>query len=278
MKYLLLCGVHGDEQNAVLSTIKAYNAIQQENHGSVQLCSLIVNTPALRACEREFPGNAPSTNDMNRMYGKDEDFNPEEAVEQIKQKVAESDVVIDIHNSPACANSILISNSDYAEDYVRFATEMGICYIVSESATNTAKKFAIESGKIGFTVELGGMGFCPEFKTVIAKNVQFIHRLVMSVESYVQNGGKFEKKFPMVQNCIVTQIYAHNEGIVDYAKELGDSFRAGEVIGCIYAPNGTIVEKVVAPFDGWFADSLPKIWVDAGDVICDLQPAAGGKR
>lgn len=274
MKYLLLCGVHGDEQNAVLSTIKAYNAIQQENHGSVQLCSLIVNTPALRACEREFPGNAPSTNDMNRMYGKDEDFNPEEAVEQIKQKIMESDIVIDIHNSYACANSILISNSDYAEDYVKFAKKMGICYIVTESATNTAKKFAIEAGKVGFTVELGGMGFCPEFKTVIEKNVQFIHRLVMSLEVYAQQGGRFEKKFPMVQSCIVRSIYAHNEGVMDYNKCLGDTFRAGEVIGNIYSPGGAIVEKVVAPFDGWVADAMPKIWVEPGDVICDLQPDA----
>jgi predicted deacylase len=274
MKYLLLCGVHGDEQNAVLSTIKAYNVIQQEKHASIQMDNWIVNVPALRACEREFPGNDKSTNDMNRMYGNDSDFNPEEAIEQIKQKIMEVDVVIDIHNSPACANSILISNSDYAEDYVKFASEMGICYIVSESATNTAKKFAIASGKIGFTVELGGMGFCPEFKTVIDKNVQFIHRLVMSIESYVQRGGRFEKKFPMVQNCIVRQIYAHNEGIVDYTKALGESFRAGEVIGGIYAPNGKLVEKIVAPFDGWFADSLPKIWVEAGDVICELQPAS----
>lgn len=272
MKYLFLCGVHGDEQNAVLSTIKAYNSIKQENHESIQIDCLIVNTPALRACQREVPDKAGPTMDMNRMYGTETDFKPDEAISTIKQKIMESDVVIDVHDSPACANSILISNSDYAEDYVKFAKEMGICYIITESATNTAKKFAVEAGKVGFTVELGGMGFCPEFKTVIDKNVQFIHRLVMSIEVYAQNGGKFEKKAPLVQNCIVRSIYAHTEGIMDYTKGLGDTFRAGEVIGCIYSPSGVIVEKVVAPFDGWVSDAMPQIWMEAGSVICDLQP------
>ena len=275
MKYLLLCGVHGNEQNAVLSTIKTFNSIKQENHESIQIDCLIVNTPALRACQREVPEKPDPTMDMNRMYGTEQDFKPDEAVATIKKKIMESDVVIDVHNSYACANSILISNSDYAEDYVKFATEMGICYIVTESATNTAKKFAIEAGKVGITVELGGMGYGPEFKTIIDKDMQFIHRLIMSLEVYAQRGGKFEKKAPLVQNCIVRSIYAHTEGIMDYTKELGDTFRAGEVIGCIYSPSGVIVEKVVAPFDGWVADAMPQIWVEAGAVICDLQPRAG---
>ena len=272
MKYLLLCGVHGDEQNAVLSTMKAYNSLKQENHGSIQINCVIVNTPALRACQREVPEKDEPTMDMNRMYVNEPDFNPDSIVETIKQKIMESDVVIDVHDSPACANSILISNSDYAEDYVKFAKEMGICYIITESATNTAKKFAVEAGKAGFTVELGGMGFCPEFKTVIDKNIQFIHRLVMSIEVYAQRGGHFLKKAPMVQNCIVRSIYAHTEGIMDYTKGLGETFRTGEVIGGIYSPTGILVEKVVAPFDGWVADAMPKLWVEAGDVICDLQP------
>lgn len=273
MKYLLLCGVHGNEQNAVLSTIKAHNLIMQESHESIQIEGLVVNTAALREDQREVPEPSPKTNDMNRMYDSEPEFNADEAIETIKKKVAECDVVIDVHNSIACANSILISNSDYAGDYVKFANSMGICYIVTESATATAKKYAIESGKIGFTVELGGMGFCPEFNTIIAKNVKFIQNLVMSLETYVQRGGRFERRQPMVQNCCVQTLFAHHEGVVDYYKSLGEMTTRGEVIAKIISPQGQIVEEIVAPFDGWIADAMPKLWVQPGGDICEMQPA-----
>lgn len=272
MKYLLLCGVHGDEHNAVLSTIKAFNLIKKEGIEGINIDSWVVNTAALRACQREVPDPSPKTKDMNRMYGNEQVFNPDDAIEAIKNKIAECDVVIDVHNSLACANSILISNSDYAGDYVKFAQEMGICYIVTESATDTAKKYAIEVGKIGFTVELGGMGFCPEFNTVIAKNVTFIHKLVMAVETYIRRGGQFNKATPMIQNSCVQTLYAHHEGIADYYKALGERAEKGEIIAEIISPQGHVVEEIRAPFDGWIADAMPKLWVQPGVDICEMQP------
>lgn len=271
MKYLLLCGVHGDEQTAVLSTIKAYNAIKAEKHDSIELNLSLVNKQGLRACQRTVPEEDEPTTDMNRMYGGPTKYDTKVIIDSIKTIISAVDVVIDVHNSPSCANGILISNNAYAPDYVKFAQDQHIGYMLRESAVNTAKKYAIEKGKIGITVEMGGMGAGPELLKVIDNQTTFLHRLIMSLEVYTQNGGKFGKSACLPATSNMVSVHAHEEGIVSYHVDFGMPVNKGYNIADIIYMDHT-VEQIYAPCDGWIADTNPALYVSPGDLIFDYQP------
>lgn len=274
MKYLILSGVHGNEQCAVLAAHKAIAGIENENHSGIVIDHTIVNVPALKACCREIPDEEEPTNDMNRMYGLRPVFSRDNVIANIKRKISEVDVLIDVHNSPSCCNSILISNNKYARDYVKFAENNGIRYIVRESAVPTAKKYAIEHGKIGITVELGGMLYTPCFEKIMESQVSFLHKLVMSLEVYEQLGGTFGNGIePLPVTANMVSIYSHNRGIVDYKVPLGQRVSAGDVLAEISTVEAgfKVVETVTAPYDGWIADVCQQLYVDEGDSIGDFQ-------
>ncbi len=98
---LILSGVHGNELNAV----KLGMMLKQE-YSSDDNIDIIpwVNESGLLANTREINDN--STDDMNRMGG--ENFDSTKMMKEIKYTIVNwADLVIDIHNSPNCANFVL---------------------------------------------------------------------------------------------------------------------------------------------------------------------------
>lgn len=268
MKYLLLCGVHGDEQCAVLATM---SAIRELDKYDVEY--MIVNYPGLRKNTREVPEPSEKTKNMNRMYGTSVSFDSDSVISKIKEKISQVDVVIDVHNSPACSNSILVSNNKYAKSYIQFANKMDIRYILRESETDTAKKYAIESGKIGFTVELGGMCFGPGFGNIISGQIEFISNLIVKLEMYCTTSSLFTESLSALSPVYnMLPIHAHTEGILSYTKELGEWVGSGAELATIYNDKNEVVDVIQAPTCGWIADTMGTLYVMPGDYVCDFQP------
>jgi predicted deacylase len=179
---------------------------------------------------------------------------------------------VDVHNSPACDNGILVSNNKFASAYIRFAIKNGLHYMLCESETDTIKRYAVYSGNIGFTVELGGMAFAPGFKDVIEKQTEFVFKLLQALDctsrsEFISSSRTLPAQYNMIN------LHAHYQGIVKHNFAPGDTIKKGEVVFDILNPTTTYsLESVVAPCDCFLSDCEVNLWSTAGMQICSVQP------
>jgi len=213
---------------------------------------------------------------MNRMYGEKTEFHAKDMIASIKGKVHGNDITIDVHNSPCCPNMILISNSEYAENYVRFAKNHHICYAVRESTVDTVKKYAIDAGKTGITVELGGMGFGPNHMDLIASQVNFLDNLVFHLRGcHTGTPDYFTcKRCLLPPEAMLYPLYAHKEGILRWKVGLGDLLPKCSVVADVIDRDGNVVEEIVTggTRPGWVVDAEESLWVTPGKAVCYVQP------
>lgn len=158
MKILLISGTHGDEQAAVYAASHALLRFNMNDHHS-EVEYVTLNIPGLNQNTREMPKPKAPTMDFNRAFGCEPEYDIDDMTKALKERIYDwATAVVDVHNSPACDNAILVSNDKFAPAYLRFAIKHGMHYMLRESAADTIKRYAVYSGRIGFTVELGGMG------------------------------------------------------------------------------------------------------------------------
>lgn len=209
-KILVIAGVHGNEHNAVLAAYRVYQEFLNETDEKLKNAHTIrfilgVNKWGLLKNQREWasrtdvhpvpiPKDKPV--DFNRVFtldyatGTDKE-EPFDLRLLIETAIADADVVIDVHNSPACDNIVLLNNDEYTASTVKFLNEIHMPnYMVWESQTSTIKKYAIDHGKTGFTVELGGMTVSRNDASVMIDQTAFLKTLVNMVDFLMP---KFEK-------------------------------------------------------------------------------------
>lgn len=273
MNIFLISGTHGNEQAAVYATSHALHKFKATDHQS-EVEYQILNTPGLNENVREMPKPKEPTRDFNRAFGINIEYSMDEMVRTIKHRIHSwAHAVVDVHNSPACDNAILVSNNKFAASYIRFAIKHGLHYMLSESEADTIKRFAVYNGNIGFTVELGGMAFAPGFKDVIEKQTEFVLKLLQALDStprteFMSSGGG---TLPAQYNMI--NLHAHYQGIVKHNFAPGDTIKKGEVVFDILNPNSIYsLESVVAPCDCFLSDCEVNLWSTAGMQICSVQP------
>ena len=307
---LIVSGVHGPEQLAVLASLNMFREFKRryelgEMHGDMKLLAG-VNPFGLIHGTREFT-EEPDRNDYGlvppapgapkkpeRIHGEPKGnlnraFRTQPGVDRctltgtidaIKAQIAHADIVIDIHNSPLCHNCVLIDNGPYAKAYVKFCHEQGLDFMVRNGPTETIKRYAIEQGRAGFTIELGGMGDCPGQGELLRKQNEFLCKLLKAIGNVRENcaispdyagvrktcGGTcyweykdfFKQSTPFTTNAMCQEIYHYGKyGFVEYTASATDiasePVKAGDEIGTIYCVDGT-QEKIVAPVDGLVCD------------------------
>lgn len=69
--------------------------------------------------------------------------------------------MVDVYNYPACKNCFLVDYDSYAEKCLSLTKKTSLTPLLRVANVNagTVKSKALSLGKIGFTVELNGMGF-----------------------------------------------------------------------------------------------------------------------
>lgn len=273
MNIFLISGTHGNEQAAVYATSHALHKFNNINHQS-EVEYKILNIPGLNENVREMPKPKDPTRDFNRAFGIKTDYSMEEMVRAIKLRIDSwANAVVDVHNSPACDNAILVSNNKFAASYIRFAIKNGLHYMLCESETDTIKRYTVYSGSIGFTVELGGMAFAPGFKDVIEKQTEFVLKLLQALDGTPKSeflssaGGTLPAQYNMIN------LHAHYQGLVKHNFSPGDTIKKGEVVFDILNQTSTYsLESVVAPCDCVLSDCEVNLWSTAGMQICSVQP------
>ena len=273
MNIFLISGTHGNEQAAVYATSHALHKFKNTNHQS-EVEYQILNIPGLNENVREMPNPKEPTRDFNRAFGVHTEFSMDDMVRTIKHRISSwANAVVDVHNSPACDNAILVSNNKFAASYIRFAIKNGLHYMLCESETDTIKRYAVYSGNIGFTVELGGMAFAPGFKDVIEKQTEFVLKVLEALDGTPKSdflssaGGTLPAQYNMIN------LHAHYQGLVNHRFAPGDTIKKGEVVFDILNQSSTYsLESVVAPCDCVLADCEVNLWSTAGMQICSVQP------
>lgn len=276
----LSSGVHGNEQCAVLSTRIATEYFKQDNELVVRNIGPL-NRRGLRDCVREVTDDPEPTNDLNRKFApasteKLDDVNG--ITKYVKNMIQYADIVIDVHNSPACANTVLISNNGFADRYVEHCNKYGIPFILWESNTNTIKKYAQSEHKVGITIELGGMGGMMHLNQIIEEQWKFIAKVVESFRGEDPVSlQRFHERFYGERDLYFypadkmwQPVYAHSEGILDYIYDVGAEVKKGDVIATVRDDSNDI--DVVSPCNGWIAEIHDNLWVQPGDEFCHVQP------
>ena len=285
---LVIAGVHGNEHNAVLATKKLMNAIETSpdfsKSGATVRFIIGANRYGLLNNTREWgepdciKNDAGEPVDLNRVF-KEDKCPPGSTLLEIKNKLSKAifsaDIVIDVHNSPAMEPCVLLNNDTHTREYVKFCTANEIRYITQESTNSTVKKYAIDTGKIGFTVELGGMTLSPWHDKIIADQYMFLTNFLSAL--YMSDPAELDSlridSKPLIPSEIMYALPARCYGMVEYVENaLSDKFFAGDVIAHIISENGLIGDDVIAPCDGWIGCCNPTLFVRPGDEYVYWQP------
>ena len=191
--------------------------------------------------------------------------------DSIMKAIDEADIVIDVHNSPACANMVLLNNDEYTLDTVAFLTGTHHRYMVWESQTNTIKKYAIDHGKVGLTVELGGMTLDNQDETVMKNQESFLYSLIYFLDSFMP---KFKKGNPLPPHPLAIPVQARAFGLIDtvnYTKY--DEAKKGDVYATMITDSDNPSDaEFKAPCDGYLVACEDKRFVKPGDEIFTWQP------
>lgn len=260
---LMVSGVHGNEQIAVLASYEAYFRIKTEKLINGELTLYMgANTPGLVAGTREYPEwkdptDLPEDRNLNRAFSiakKSDDM--EMARSKVMCLANSKDIVLDVHNSPSIHNCVLIDNGPYAKAYVNWCTENNIAYVLRDGPDGTLKSRTIQQGNVGFTVELGGMGDCMLEGAIQCSQVDFLVRLIVAL-SKVEDLGIFKQVDQMFPPIAKMQAFVWHGpyGFIEYIGEVTEPDHP-------MFPSKTEVGRVLTEDGKWHEIYLPqKAWV-----------------
>lgn len=291
-RLLVVAGVHGNEQNAVLATHKAMEFFKESEKfhqfskteikfiiganrfGLIANCREWVNFDSLQE-------SAGDPVDMNRIFGEDDASIPGPSTLQEIQKLIlsaakESDAVIDIHNSYVMENSLLINNDEHAAAYVKFCTENSIRYVVRESVSSTIKKYAISHGKVGITVEMGGLTLSQYHTKVIDDQTEFVETLIdkiLGADTDVYKDMTEEKYPPFRPAELMQPVVARAYGLLEFKSPSAALIKKDNHVAYLITDSDNLSDgDILAPCDGWIAACNPSIVVKPGDEMFYWQP------
>jgi len=251
-----MSGVHGNEHtsNIVALKLKNYFELNRNKFESLNVEVFpFVNKPGgfknTRECEDEV------IKDLNR-WQLPEIPKCDNIRKEIDKFISDKHLVIDIHNSPNCANIFLGHyNVDYRVEYAALA------------AANLDKKFVIwpqksytnaRKAQFGLTYELKGMNQLTELNN-IDEAVEDITNFILNF--YVIN--KEEKEKGLVgfvkrdynqDDYLLKPFYAEETGAVIYRDTSKYIFKKGETIGEIVDFDGKIINVIKAPTNLFLVD------------------------
>lgn len=171
-RVLLIAGMHGNERTPIQSLIlfktnhlqKLIESYQKFNLSEISEITIIngINLYGIRDGIRDIANTktGANTKDLNRKFVWEEYEKTFDPFSVLEKEVEKHDVVIDVHSSPGMMNHVMLL--DYGETafpYIKWCNDAKFQFAIRYSEERTLKRYAIEKGKIGVTLELNGMDF-----------------------------------------------------------------------------------------------------------------------
>ena len=237
---LITSGIHGNETNAVMNTMKLKKFIKANNNPWENMYSSITfligaNEYGLRNDVRKT-GREYDGSDLNRMF-----YNPKDCKTDIERLIEKNDIVVDVHNSPNISNCVLLTFDKYALEFKNFFVNNDLDVMVWNAQTpNIKNKANSYEHKIGFTIELNGMGdssFENEKETF-----SFLKNVVEVVYKCQKKEGALNR------DIIDKDIISTYEGIINWRDKHSKVFTKDSVIAEILDYEFNVIDAITAPY------------------------------
>lgn len=235
-KLLIICGIHGNETNAIATTMRVRDGIIKnplfERYGKITFL-IGVNEYGIRYdCRKN--GTEYNSSDLNRLFYDRTDYR-----KIIKEEIEEHDIIVDVHNSPNIENIVLLTFDKYASNYKRFFDDKGITNMTWNSQTPNIKNEANSyKDKMGFTVELNGMG--DTSLDILADNTNFLNNFITTIWECTKVEEKQDIKI------IAGEVKSNYEGMIFWFKSR--CYEQDETIALIMDYEGKVLENIRAPY------------------------------
>lgn len=211
-KVLVICGTHGDETAAIKTCWYLLNKVQHTNVKDEISYKFIfmANENAVRNHTRGYCEETPEDSNLNRAFDKPiEPF--EDIVNHIKKVVDEWEpsVVVDVHNSASCANTVLIDYGKGSKDLMDIANEYSLNPMLRVSQNfGTIKRYCIEKDIPAFTVEMSPMFMEFNNTGVHHQNVLYLERVIaagLELKKNLAKGGYKVNSYRFADSKYLTQ-------------------------------------------------------------------------
>ena len=191
-KVLLITGLHGSEQYTKI-IIKRFQELFEEKKMFIDFTLLgldisYFDRPTINN-ERTVNLNMNNIDDVNIL------FKEAKHMSNLLEAIEESDIVLDIHNSPNCIPMALISveNIDYKNKYNEYFST-GNFHSCSPiywryGKVTTISEHARRKGKLSFTMEFGGMFydvFDAHKQNKLDKDVKFLYTFIADCDKFLK--------------------------------------------------------------------------------------------
>jgi len=230
---LILCGTHGNEQSAIELGIYLEEKFKYHNHITV---FPFVNKTGILNNSREMVLNKVG-NDLNRSLGQSIKETTTSYTEAVSSLVENYDYVIDIHNSPKCANFFLVDNDNNKQKEIINILELSNQRYASRYSKQETIKAYVNNNttNIGFTYEFSGMDQNTTSENIymeIAKND--ILRFVEFLETYIKYKTMHENIDELIELSQLKDINIIDEGFLKYSIDVNDIVRSNDLLGTLY--------------------------------------------
>lgn len=259
---LIIAGVHGDELTPVFAVgnmikISAFEDMKDKFSKITFINGL--NISGLRNKTREI--SSDSTQDINRMLSNE---TPIEYTEILKKHIDKSDVVIDIHSSPTCANFALVDIDEYTESIMDWCVEADVKCAFRYSGANTIKRYCLEKGKLAVTLEINRMNTVD--KSSADDCIRMVRWLVEKSENIV-----LEKREPKISEPM-REVKTYHEGIINHYKKNGEYVSKGAVVAEVFDFGMDKIGEIKPETSGWVVCQPNNDYVKRGDTVFLIQP------
>ena len=228
-KILILSGTHGDEQTAIKAGMMLNEYFNKDKNVTVIPW---LNKNALINNSREYQND--DSFDLNRVLTNEKGKNFSEIKKQLINEIKLNDYIIDIHNSPKCANFFLVDIDKNVKKICKILKKCEITYASRYSQGGTIKDYTNKLNKIGFTYEFTGM------QSTDDKNIEKAYKDVLKLVKILKLGKK-SKKFKLNK---IREYYTPLTGFVDYYVESNDVVKENEILFTVLnKKNGIVFTK-----------------------------------
>jgi predicted deacylase len=274
-RVLVTAGLHGDEPTGPGAVWYLEEQLSDAPlTGSVTVIPC-VNMLALQASSRLIPIEGT---DLNRCFpGRRDGCLAERLAATLVELLAEHDMLIDVHTAAWCVPFVLLDETHdrgLAACVARWAVASSLP-VVREMPTELARlqsldrswsAVAVAQGKPALTVELTGFHTLDSSCAQLGRDV--LLALLQAAPALASPAGD-RPAFPVRQ-----EMYADNAGFFEAFRRPGDQLGAGEVLGVIRSPEGTVRETIRTDKAGLVLAVQPTSAIQVGSFLATLAVSA----
>lgn len=271
-------GIHGDEEEGVLSVRRFIQSLTGQPLKGKVLCLAVANPGAYKVRHRFNPAD---DKDLARVFPGDKDGTITQRIAaKITEKViAGADVIIDLHSAGQnCAMPLFCGffelGNQYSEKCAKFAAAFGTPIVWAHTKTSEGRSLsaALELNVPAIYAECGGGG-----EVRLADTNAYVDGLLNILKSLEMLEGKITA--PQKRTLITDDggntdqaIMAEISGVVVNHVSTNEIVCKGDLLCEIYTEEGSVMKSITAPFDGIVMLLRRTARTQTGDVIAMLAP------